>query len=140
MKKQSKEEMQMNAKKESTSINFKTYEEAMNGFVPSNADYYEELVSDFNYFKNKIKNSDGVGYSSLNFTSFTDSTTNLGMNNNRYTCKASYTYDNVYVYKDYRSATGYNQRSTTAAEGYISMTFEYVDGEWSLIFINDYRI
>ncbi|MBO5934642.1 MAG: zinc ribbon domain-containing protein [Clostridia bacterium] len=113
---------------------------AVSGNITSNADYYEDLVYDYNYFKNKIKNNDGVGYSSLNFTSFTDSTTNLGMNNNRYTCKVSYTYDNVYVYRDYRSATGYNQRSTTAAEGYISMTFEYVDGVWNLISINDYRI
>lgn len=113
---------------------------AVNGNIASDADTYQNLAYAYNNFKNRIKNDDGVGYSNLNFTSFTDATTDFQLNNNRYTCKVNYVYDNVYVYKDYRSATGYSQRTTTGAEGYIYLTFELVDGDWQLVVIRDYRI
>lgn len=113
---------------------------AVNGNITSDADAYQDLVYAYNNFKNRIKNNEGVGYSNLNFTSFTDATTDFQLNDNRYTCKVSYIYDNVYVYKDYRSSTGYSQRSTTGAEGYIYLTYELVDGDWQLVAIRDYRI
>lgn len=113
---------------------------AVSGKITSDANVYSDLVADYNTFKNHIKNSSGMGYSSLNFTQFVDDTIYYGVENNKYTCRVKYTYDSVSVYKNYYSATGYSQRTTKGAQGYISMTFEIIDGEWTLIAINDYRI
>lgn len=113
---------------------------AVSGNISSDTNVYAGLVYDYNNFRSNIKSSSGVGYSNLNFTQFVDDTIYFGVENNKYTCKVKYTYDNVYVYKNYYSATGYSQRTTKGAQGYISMTFEIIDGEWTLVDINDYRI